>query len=309
MRSILYIILGLLVVLTIGVLANSHADIPVEQLKEKYELPNGQYLLIDGMEVHYSIEGKGDTLVLFHGTGGSVHDWNRWMPHLKDSFTIVRLDLPGFGLTGPNPEGIYSVAFYMQFLKHFFQELQLDHFHLGGNSFGGFLAWNFALVQPEMVEKLVLLNASGYPKSPKDWPLGFRLARDKNWSWLLTSITPKSLIWKTAYDVYEDDSQVTVEIVDRYFELLLRSGNREGLVGRMQQADIEAYKNIPKVTSPTLILWGEKDKVVSVEDGWRYQKDLPNSRFIIFPSVGHVPMEEDPKQSAAAARLFLLEKE
>lgn len=299
-------LLLLIIVAAIFIGMNYHADMDYSELKDKYSHANSRFTEIKGMPVHYSIEGKGKkTLLLLHGTGGSLHDWNQWMPAFENDFKIIRLDLPGFGLTGPNPQNRYDRIFYQVFLESFVDRLGLRDFHIAGNSFGGFLAWNYALENPGKVDKLVLLNSSGYPRGNKALPIGFRLAQNENLAPIISKITPRFLIKKTILDAYEDDSKVSEELVDRFFELLLREGNRDAMFGKMQQIKTDNWQQIKKIKVPTLIMWGDRDEIVPVGDAYRFHKDIAHSEFVMYENIGHMPMEEIPVQSAKDVLEFL----
>ena len=296
-----------MIVLGIAILAmNYKNDLPLEYLKEKYAFEYSQYKDILGMPMHYVKEGTGDkTLVLLHGTGGSVRDWDLWVEELKDSFQLVRLDLPGFGLTGANPENVYSLDFYMEFLEKAFEAIDIDSFALAGNSFGGHLAWNYALLHSEQVEKLILVDASGYPRKSKKLPIAFRLGANPFLSKWLEKITPRRIIARTAFDVYADDSQVTDERIDRYYELLLRSGNRKAVMQRLQQVKPDRHELIKDLKMPVLVMSGDEDVLVPVENAERFHEDISNSILKIYNNVGHVPMEEVPKESAKDVIRFI----
>ncbi len=297
--------LFLLLLLLLGFF-NYKSDIPIEVIKAKYELPHSQYMPLQGMDVHYTVEGQGDTLVLLHGTSSSVHTWNDWAKLLKDQYTIIRMDLPGFGITGPHPKDTYDNEAYLSFLLAFFDQIGIHKAHVAGNSFGGYLTWMFGLSYPERVHKLILLDPSGYPlPAGTDIPLGFKMATNPITSTFMHKITPRSLVEKTVYDAYEADSQISEATKDRYYDLLLREGNRRGLTGKMQQIKRDQWKRIPEIKAPTLIMWGDKDEVLSVKSAPRFHQDLPNSQLIIYPNIGHLPMEEIPEKSAADARAFL----
>lgn len=281
-------------------------DLPLDYLKEKYALEQSQYQDILGMPMHYVKEGNGEkTLVLLHGTGGSVRDWDLWVEELKDSFQIVRLDLPGFGLTGANPENVYTHEFYMNFMEQAFDAIGLDSFALAGNSFGGHLAWNYAVQHADKVEELILIASSGYPRKSKKLPIAFRLGSNPFLSKWLEKITPRYIIEKTAYDVYADDSQVTDERIDRYYELLLREGNRKAVMQRLQQVKQDRHHLIKNLKMPVLIMSGDKDVLVPVENAHRFHEDISNSTLKIYKNVGHVPMEEIPEQTAKDVIKFL----
>ncbi len=309
-KKILKVVLGILGLLLIAILVylgfNYHSDIALEELKGKYMHENSQFITIKDMPVHFCIDGQGEeTIVLLHGTGSSLHTWEAWVQLLKDKYRIVRMDLPAFGLTGPNPQNRHDLIFYNIFLETFFDKIGLDKFHLAGNSFGGFLAWNYALLHPGEVEHLVLLNSSGYPLEPKKLPLGFRLAQNKRFSQYLEKVTPKSIIKKTVYAAYEDDSKVSQETIDRYFELLLREGNRKGMMQKMQQIKHDNHHKIKEIKTPTLILWGEKDAIIPSQHAYQFHKDIKGAEFIMYHNIGHLPMEEIPKRSAKDLLDFL----
>ncbi|WP_457654208.1 alpha/beta fold hydrolase [Rhodocaloribacter sp.] len=279
-------------------------DIPVDELKPKYAPPPSQFMKLDGMEVHYRDEGEGPALVLLHGTGASLHTWDGWAEALSDSFRVVRLDLPGFGLTGPNPEHDYHIATYVDFLEHFAGRLGLERFSLAGNSLGGHIAWRYALAHPQRVEKLILIDPAGAPDEAPD-PFVFKLARMPVTSRLLTVVTPRSLMEKSLREVYADDAKVTPALVDRYYELSLREGNRAAFVARSRTTEPNRFDQIAYVRAPILILWGEQDGWIPVTTARRFTERLPHAVLLTYPDAGHVPMEEIPARTAADARRFL----
>ncbi len=282
-------------------------DVPLEEIKAEYSLPNSQYVEVNGMPVHYVVDGTGTKdLVLLHGTGSSLHTWQQWVDLMKNEYRIIRLDLPGFGLTGPNPDDRYDIASYMVFLETFFDKMELGDFHLGGNSFGGLLAWNYAL-KSDSVDKLLLLNASGYERKGVPIPLGFKLAKNPITAPLMRHITPKSVVEKTVLDAFEDDTKVTDEMVDRYYDLLLREGNRDGMVGKSQQIKFNEGGNPKDIRNKTLIMWGDKDGVVPAAHAYNFHKDIKGSELVMYKRMGHLPMEEHAEQSARDVLEFLHE--
>lgn len=284
-------------------------DIPVEDLKKEYAKPPSAFIEVQGMQVHYRDEGKpGEPLpiVLIHGTGASLHTWEPMVAALKDTYRVITLDIPAFGLTGPNPRRDYSSAFYTLFMQDFLKALGVDSCMMGGNSLGGSIAWNYALAYPESVKKLILIDAGGYPAEAKSMPVAFRIARTPVLKYLLNYLGARSLAVKSVENVYADPSKVRPEVVDRYYDLYLREGNRQALLDRMATSfHPETYLEIHTLQMPTLILWGEEDKLIPVENAYRFQKDLPNDTMVILQNLGHVPMEEDPKATTDVVRAFL----
>jgi pimeloyl-ACP methyl ester carboxylesterase len=307
-KIILYFSLALVLLLVAFSIFSYRADIPVDELIAKHAYPDSRFVEVDGLQVHYRItgEGKEKTVVLLHGTSSSLHTWEKWTELLDPHFRVVSFDLPGFGLTGPFPHSDYSPERYLEFLEKVLDRLEVDTFHLAGNSFGGFLAWRFALDHPERVSKLVLLNSSGYPRGDQPTPLGFRMAMNEPLRPIFTHFTPRSVVSRTVHEVYFDQSKVTDALIDRYYDLLLREGNRDALMHQIQQVKHETAEAVRNISCPTLILWGDHDRVVTPEDAPKFQRDIQGSQLIIYEGMGHVPMEEDPQRTMADVLPFLI---
>ena len=308
--KILKIILSLTALLIVAfIIIFSHRDIPLDDLKIKYANSNSSFVAVNKMDVHFRDEGvQTDTIpiVLIHGTGASLHTFNAWSDRLKKSNRIIRVDLPAYGLTGPFPDENYTMANYTAFLKDFLIALNIKQCVLAGNSLGGAIAWNFTLEQPSMVTKLILINASGYPIASKSVPIAFSLAKIPVINKLLTFITPRFLVRSSVENVYFDNSKVTDLVVERYFNLTLRAGNRKAFVDRLKiPKDTSTHKNIKNIQQPTLILWGAEDLLIPVENAYKFQEDLPNNTLVILENTGHTPMEESPLESLAPVISFL----
>lgn len=305
--KILFLIVGLLTILMLSFYG--YCDIPLTELKAKYAQSPSAFILVDGMDVHYRDEGNpNDTIpiVLIHGIAASLHTFNDWTSELKDNYRVVRMDLPGFGLTGPFPNRDYSIENYVVFLEKFLSAKGIKRCILGGNSLGGVIAWRFTAKNPEMVEKLILIDAVGYPKDTKSEPIAFTMARIPVLNKLFTFITPRSLIQSSVENVYADKTKVTESLVDRYFQLALREGNRQAFVDRLAlKQDTSAYHSIKNIQQPTLVIWGGQDLLIPVNNAYRFDDDLPNDSLVILKNVGHVPMEESPHKSLEAVLDFL----
>ena len=310
LTKILKIILSLIVLLIVAIiLMFGHRDIPLDDLKIKYANSNSSFVAVNKMDVHFRDEGvQTDTIpiVLIHGTGASLHTFNAWSDRLKKSHRVIRMDLPAYGLTGPFPDENYTMANYTAFLKDFLIALNIKQCVLAGNSLGGAIAWNFTLEQPSMVTKLILIDASGYPIVSKSVPIAFNLATIPVINKLLTFITPRFLVRSSVENVYFDSSKVTDLVVERYFNLTLRSGNRKAFVDRLKiPKDTSTYKNIKYIQQPTLILWGTQDLLIPIENAYKFKEDIPNNTLVILENTGHTPMEESPLESLAPVISFL----
>lgn len=308
--KILKIIVISVTVVIIGiVLLFGHRDIPLKELKAKYTNAASSFIAVNGMDVHYRDEGnKEDSIpiVLIHGTAASLHTFDDWADSLKKSNRVIRMDLPAYGLTGPFPDRNYSMAHYTAFLKNFLSALKIKQCVLAGNSLGGQIAWNFTLEQPGMVTKLILIDAAGYPMSSKGVPIAFKMARIPVIKNLLTYVTPRFIVRASIENVFFDKLKIKDALVDRYFELALRKGNRQAFVDRLNAtADTSRYINISHIQQPTLILWGAKDLLIPVENGYKFHSDLPNDTLVILDNLGHTPMEESPVESLKPVIEFL----
>ncbi len=262
---------------------------------------------IDGMSVRYARQGAGPPLVLLHGTASSLDTWDGWAERLDDHFEVVRMDLPGFGLTGPDPSGRYRVADMVAFLERFRAALGLGPLLLGGSSLGGQVAYEYALTFPANVEKLVLVDPTGFRSATDPSITGvFRLARTPGLHLATLLLTPRFVVSRTMAEVYGDPTRISDEAVDRAYALLLREGNRRAFVDRMNQESADRTAELPNLSVPTLLLWGEQDRWIPAEpNAERFRAAIPGARLVTYPGAGHVPMEELPEPTAAEALAFL----
>ena len=289
-------------------LSSCNSDIPVAELKVKYQKANSEFIDIDGVSVHYIMEGRMDDslpIVFIHGTSASLHTWDTLSNLLKTNKKIIRLDLPAFGLTGPNRLNQYNFNFYNQFLDEFLLKLNVTQCIVAGNSLGGSIAWNYAIASPEKVKQLILLDASGYPKKDEKGSLGFKLAGIPVLNQALKHISPISLIRKSLEDAFYNKSLVTAQMVEQYHDMLLRAGNRAAVLELFQHPMKADATKIKTITQPTLIIWGKEDQLISYKNAALFKQDIQNSQILVLDKVGHIPMEEAPNQVATAILEFI----
>lgn len=284
-------------------------DLPLEELVQRWALPPSTFLEAGGMQVHLRDEGpREDSLpiVLLHGTSASLHTWDGWAQALSPHRRVIRFDLPGFGLTGPAPDHRYGISDYVRLVTRVLDRLGVSRCVLAGNSLGGYVAWATALAQPDRIARLVLVDSAGYDFKSDSVPLAFRLARIPGLSWMVEHITPRRVVDASVRNVYGDPARVTDELVDRYYQLALRAGNRPALVQRFRQMEPGALASrIPELRLPTLILWGGKDRLIPPEIGRRFSRDIAGSQLVMFDELGHVPQEENPARTVTAIWSFL----
>jgi pimeloyl-ACP methyl ester carboxylesterase len=307
-------LLGVLLMLTALAVALSRApDRAVETLVARWAPPPSDFIEVKGQVVHLRDEGPREDplpIVLIHGTSSSLHTWEGWVKALRGQHRVITFDLPGFGLTGPfagqyDPDD-YRGDTYARFVLDLLDTLKIERAVLGGNSLGGEVAWRTAALAPARVARLVLVDAGGPAFTPQSVPLGFVLARTpvlgRIGEWLL----PRSLVAESVTNVYGDPAKVTSELVDRYFELTLREGNRRALGQRLRQmvpgADVE---RLNALTQPTLVLWGGRDKLIPLAVAREFTRRITVSKLVVFNELGHVPQEEDPAHTVLPVKDFL----
>ena len=308
-RGTLYLTLLLLAVLAVSVALTWAPDKPVSELKQRWAPPPSQFVNVTGLQVHVRDEGLRDDavpIVLIHGTSASLHTWEGWVAALKGKHRVITMDLPGFGLTGPNAQDDYSNPVYVRFILDLLDTLGVQKCILGGNSLGGEIAWQVAAAAPQRVEKLILVDAGGYAFQPKSLPLGFVIARTPGLNKLMEWTLPRSLMEKSVRNVYGDPGLVTPALVDRYEAMTLRQGNRHALGRRFSQLEAGATAaKIKTLRLPTLIIWGAQDQLIPIAYGQQFSQDIAGSKLVRFERLGHVPQEEDPAATVAAVKAFL----
>ncbi|MES2585018.1 MAG: alpha/beta hydrolase [Pseudomonadota bacterium] len=291
-----------------GIFATWAPDKPVSALTARWAQVPSQFMEVNGMQVHVRDEGPRDDpmpIVLLHGTSASLHTWDGWVQSLSGQRRVIRFDLPAFGLTGPDPHNDYSIATYVRFVTSVVDKLGVKQFVLAGNSLGGQIAWGTALAQPQRVSKLVLVDAAGYAFQPTSVPIGFQIARLPALRVLMERVLPRGVVASSVRNVYGDPGKVTPELVDRYYELTLRAGNRKALAYRMDQRLSGDEAGIKTLKVPTLIVWGAKDRLIPLDNAKRFAADIAASKLVVFDDLGHVPHEEDAPKTVAAFKAFL----
>lgn len=305
-----WVLLTLAMVLAAGWFVARTPDIPVAALRARYASPTSQFVaVLPGLTVHLRDEGPRDApvLVLLHGSNASLHTWEPWVQRLKDRYRIVRFDLPAHGLTGPDPRNDYSTAASARVVEAVADKRGLRKFVLGGNSMGGGIAARFAVLHPDRLDGLILVDAGGQPPvGPRDTPVAIRIAQLPVLRELVANITPRWLVASGLDGAVSVKSVMSDAAIDRYWELLRYPGNRAATLERFAQGyGSVTPAELARVTVPTLILWGREDRFIPVASAAWYARNLPNARTVIYDGIGHLPMEETPDRSAAEVGRFM----
>jgi pimeloyl-ACP methyl ester carboxylesterase len=308
LKRILTIVAAVFGVLLISILIiGFKVDISPQKLEEKYFTPESKYVQVLDAKVHIRTRGSGSPILLLHGSFSSLHTWQDWEDELSKSYTTVSVDFPGHGLTGPNETETYTTDYYTKLVLALADSLKLDTFYVAGNSMGGTVAWKLALRAPERVKKLVLIDAAGFWNANKksDRPWIFKALQNPLFGAGFTHITPKFVFNLNMKQVYGNENLVRQEVTDQYYELMLREGNREATLKRINQDEPDQSDTIQQITTPTLILWGKKDRWIPVENAYLFHKAITGSTLVVLDEAGHVPMEEIPSESVEHVLTFL----
>jgi len=280
-------------------------DKPRAALEAKYRVSPADYVDAAGTRLRIRDTGRRDApvVIMLHGFGSSLETWDEWAVLLSDKFRVIRYDLPGFGLTGPDPTGDYTDARGVAVLAALMDRLGIAKAAIIGNSMGGKLAWSFAAQHPDRVTKLVLVSPDGfaspgfaYGKAPRIPPM----------MRLLPYVAPRALLKTNLAAAYGRPGALTEATVTRYRDLMLAPGVRRAILSRMGQVILrDPAPILARIQTPTLLLWGEKDGMIPIANATDYLRDLPHATLVRLPGLGHVPFEEDPATSLAPVARFL----
>ncbi len=282
-------------------------DKPRAVLEKAYLRQASDMLTVAGTRLHVRDDGpkEAPAIILLHGFGSSLHTFEPWAEALKQDYRVVRLDLPGSGLSPPDPTGDYTDTRSIALILVLMDQLGIAKTTLIGNSIGGRIAWNMAVDHPERVSKLVLISPDGFA-SP-----GFAYGEAADVPAVMKAMRftlPKSAIRPNLAASYGDPKRLNEATVKRYHDLMLAPGGRAALLARMEQTVLtDPATRLPQIKAPVLLIWGRKDRLIPFSNSADYTKLLPDSRLAAFKDLGHVPMEEDPAQSLAPLREFLAE--
>jgi pimeloyl-ACP methyl ester carboxylesterase len=307
-RGIAKVLLG--VIALIGVLliigAVIYRDTPVAEVEAKWATPPSQFVEIDGVRMHYRDEGAGPVVVLLHANYSSLFMWEPWVVALRERYRVIRLDLPAHGLTGPEPSGNYTLERIQQLFEKFVDEKGLERFTVVGTSIGGTVAMRYTADHSERIERLVLISPGSLEPRVRGrtTPANVPKAAD-----LLGYILPKSFTRFMLTNDYGDPERVTDAVVDEWYEMWMREGNRLAMLNLLRQYVSGGVEDkIRAVSVPVLLIWGGKNKRVPLALAYETKDLLVNSpevRLEVLPGIGHMLVQEAPEASSQLIRRYL----
>lgn len=280
-------------------------DLARSDLEARYLGPSTTYRQIEGTSLRVRDTGASNApvVLLIHGFGSSLDTWEAWARSLEEKHRVLRFDLPGSGLSEPDPTGDYTDTRSLALIKGLLDNLEVNRVVLIGHSLGGRLAWKFAAAYPDRVDRLVLIAPDGFA-SP-----GFGYGRAPQVPAVLKLMKyflPKAVFRSNLEAAYADPARLGDDVVSRYYDLLRAPGNRGAMLARMQQTVLEdPTPSLRRIHAPTLLLWGQADHMIPVGNAADYRRLLSDVRLVTFPSLGHVPHEESPTDSIVPLIDFL----
>lgn len=283
---------------------NDAKGIPAEELEEKYTTATDHFIDVAGARVRIRDEGDplSPPILLVHGFTHSLETWDGWAQALTPDYRVIRYDLLGHGLTGPDQKERYSPEERADFLGDVMAALDIEKAFIAGNSLGGLAAWRFAVKNPDRVNALILISPGAYPlngvnEEPTEIPAAMK-------AYLLTA--PEAGVLASAQLIYADDAKITDARLATMRDMIRREGNGAALIKSLEEFTLpDPSKALAKISAPTLILWGEEDILIPIEQGHKIQSTISGARLITYSGVGHAAQEEAPEQTVTDATAFL----
>lgn len=269
-----------------------------------------RFVEVDGRRVNVVELGDGPPLLLIHGLAGRWQNWLETIPHFAASRRVVAFDLPGFGASDMPREPI-SIPGYARFVERLCDLLSIDAAAVVGNSMGGHIACELAISSPQRVERLTLVSAAGI--SAEHVQRNVVMAAGRVLAAIGTQAAarhatlasrPRLRRWALSFVVRHGD-RLSAAVAH---ELMQGSGKRGFLPALEAVISHRISDRLRQIACPTLVVWGEDDRVIPVGDAHRFQRRIPNCRTVVLPDTGHVAMIERPGRFNALLEEFLAEQ-
>jgi pimeloyl-ACP methyl ester carboxylesterase len=242
-------------------------------------------------------------VVFIHGFGSSLHTWEHWAQSLSSDLRVIRLDLPGSGLSPPDTQNDYSDTRSIALIKALLDTRGIQKASIVGHSIGGRIAWKFAAREPQRVNRLVLIAPDGFASpgfeygKPVELPAAMGMMR-----W----VAPRWLVRMSVVPAYANPSALSDDILTRYYELMRAPGAREALLARMQQTLLsDPLPELKHIVAPTLLVWGRDDAMIPFGNATDYQGAIATNTLFALSNMGHLPMEERSDEALRAVQMFL----
>lgn len=264
--------------------------------------------------LHFETYGSGNPILCLHGLGASTHSFREFKGPLSKHQQLILIDFKGFGASPKPKDSHYAIEEHAELIHQFIEERDLRDLTLIGNSFGGAVSLLVALRLCEensgRLRRLILIDSGGYNQY---LPTHLKILRTPVLGWLVLHVLPPKLAALTVLNYsYYNDKKITSEQIEAYARPIADRGGRHALLETSKQIipdNIdELIKKYPKITVPTLIIWGRQDKVIPLVIGEMLDRALPDSRLVTIDHSAHIPQEETPEEVIPLVLDFLAEK-
>jgi pimeloyl-ACP methyl ester carboxylesterase len=256
---------------------------------------------VDHYSIHYLEGGQGETILLLHGFGANKDNWPRFAESLTEKYHVVAVDLPGFGESSKIKTDSYHIAGQAKRVNRIVETLGLKKFHIGGNSMGGAISGKYAVDYPDKVLSLALLNTAGIHSGEKS---EFRKLLEKGDNPLLVK-TPEDFK-RTMRFVFVDPPPIPGRIIDYLTKQSIMSRDfHEKIFSQIVKENYSLEDDLSKIIAKTIVIWGDKDRVIHVSCTDVIKKGLPGSTIVVLKNCGHLPMIERPEETAGYYLEFL----
>jgi abhydrolase domain-containing protein 6 len=302
-KTLLIVIVVLLLVPVVLYLAvpESLVELAMDLERKSAGLSKGS-VVVDDHKVTYLEGGEGVSILLIHGFGADKDNWTRFAGYLTPSFHVVAVDLPGFGESTKRQEASYTIAAQVERLDRIAEALSLKAFHLAGNSMGGSIAARYTVRFQDKVLSLGLFDTGGILHCPKKSEMAMMLERGEN---PLLVETPEDFDRMIRFVFVEPPwfPGIVKKVMARQWAQN-RSFNEKVFRG-IHGEGYSLEPDLPAIEARTLILWGDRDRLLDVSCAEVLEKGLPNSTTVIMKDCGHLPMMERPEEAARHYLAFL----
>lgn len=270
-------------------------ELPIAELRERYALPDSRWMTIDGTRLHYIDRGGGSAVLLLHASFMNLRTWDSLSDALDGHHRVVRMDMLGTGLTEAVPAETISLERNVELLRVLLDRLGIGRAAIVGTSTGGIIAFRFAARYPERVQRLILINSAGMPRTARTDPSRARGSRFAQW--LDARFRPRSFWERTVGENFPSAADPSAPFITMVHDMNRREGWRADaaeLMANFASADPEAV--LARVTAPTHILWGkENPTVMHLEaDVFAHWLVCAPTRVLKYDRLGHYPYIEDP---------------
>jgi len=261
---------------------------------------------IPDFKIAYFEGGTGEPIIMLHGFGADKDNWLKFAKYFTSGYRVIIPDLPGFGESSKPENAQYSIMAQVGKLNMLIQELKLTDFHIVGNSMGGNIAGAFAATHPEMVRTLGLFDAGGVTSPVKS---ELQLLKETGINPLIVNNVEDydRLLAFNFYKPFPIPSFIKKVLAEKAVKA---SEFNQKIFKESLEADFLALESkLGMIKAPTLIVWGDSDRVIHVSSVPVFEKKIKNARSVILKECGHLPMLEKPQETADAYMNFLKENQ